>query len=144
MNRIIGIVGNEGRKFTAETEEKARKLIQILLTGAQGMTSGGCHLGGIDIWAEEIADALGIPKIIHLPKYRRWDPDGYKDRNLRIVESCTELHNIVVAEYPPDYVGMRFDSCYHCPPSPSHIKSGGCWTMKQARRCGKKGVIHII
>jgi hypothetical protein len=39
----------------------------------------------------------------------------------------------VVAEYPPEYVGMKFDYCYHCHTS-DHIKSGGCWTAHKAEK----------
>jgi len=55
----IGIVGHETAKFTAETEAKARAIIRHLLDheGTDDvLVSGGCHLGGIDIWAEEEAE----------------------------------------------------------------------------------------
>lgn len=136
----IGIVGHEAAKFTAETEAKAREIIRSILTDSHAdvMISGGCHLGGIDIWAEEEADKLGIAKQIFLPSVRRWE-GGFKQRNLKIAYTADEVHCIVVKEYPPNYSGMKFDFCYHCK-SNDHIKSGGCWTAKRSR----KGVWHII
>jgi len=134
----IGIVGHEAKKFTPETEQRAREIIRSLLSPSDVLVSGGCHLGGIDIWAEEEADALGIEKVVFLPATRAWE-GGYKQRNLQIAGESDVVHCIVVAEYPVDYSGMRFDYCYHCH-TRDHIKSGGCWTAKRA----KKGVWHII
>src|SRR3990172_1675336 len=134
----IGIVGHEAKKFTPETEQRAREIIRSLLSPSDVLVSGGCHLGGIDIWAEEEADALGIEKVVFLPATRAWE-GGYKQRNLQIAGESDVVHCIVVAEYPVDYSGMRFDYCYHCH-TRDHIKSGGCWTAKRA----KKDVFHII
>jgi hypothetical protein len=139
----IGIVGHAGEKFTPETEQAARHIIRTLLTPPDTvLVSGGCHMGGVDIYAEEEADAIGRKKIIHLPKRRTWD-GGYKQRNLLIARDADEMHVIVVADYPPNYDGMRFGLCYHCD-TDSHIKSGGCWTGKQAERLGKKAVWHVV
>lgn len=134
----IGIVGHEAAKFTTETEARARDLIRSLLHFDDIAISGHCHLGGIDIWAEEIADELGLAMKIFPPKSQSWE-GGYKQRNLQIAEASDIVHCIVVAEYPESYQGMRFDFCYHCK-TKDHIKSGGCWTMKRARQ----GKLHII
>lgn len=138
----VGIVGHEAAKFTPETEARAKALIRRALSGATAVVSGGCHLGGIDIWAEEEADRLGIPKIIHLPKRQTWS-GGYKERNLLIAQDSDVLHNIVVDRYPASYSGMHFDYCYHCKTS-DHIKSGGCWTMHRAKTLGKPVHLHTI
>lgn len=102
------------------------------------MVSGHCHLGGIDIWAEEEADDMGIEKLIFPPKSLRWN-GGYKERNLLIARNSDIVHCIVVAKYPPHYRGMRFTRCYHCDTT-EHIKSGGCWT---AWRCMRRQ-FHVI
>jgi hypothetical protein len=138
MGRRIGIVGHETMKFTAETEAKAREIIRSLLSEGDILVSGGCHMGGIDIWAEEEADKLGLKKEIYLPKRMRWE-GGYKQRNLKIAHTSSIVHCIVVAEYPDGYKGRRFEYCYHCHTS-DHIKSGGCWTAKRA----KEAEWHII
>lgn len=126
----VGIVGHEGSKFTPETEERARRIIRLLLRGATLMVSGGCHLGGIDIWAEEEATAVGVPTLIFKPAKLQWE-GGYKQRNLKIAENSDIVHCIVVRQLPPSYSGMRFTYCYHCKTN-DHVKSGGCWT---ALRC---------
>lgn len=142
----IGIVGNEAAKFTPETEAKAKALIMDLLFLAQAdevtLVSGRCHLGGIDVWAEEIADRLAFPKEIYPPRVHNWS-QGYKPRNIKIAQASDIVHNIVVAEYPPDYVGMHFSTCYHCKSS-GHVKSGGCWTAKCAQRFGKPAEWHVV
>jgi hypothetical protein len=127
-----GIVGHEGAKFTADGEAQARRIIRELLAHPDTvLVSGRCHLGGIDIWAEEEADKLGREKIIHPPKELSWSK-GYKPRNLLIAKDSDIVHCIVVANYPDDYDGMKFKRCYHCN-SDDHIKSGGCWTAKRAK-----------
>ncbi len=134
----IGIVGHEAAKFTSETEARAREIIRDLCSRADWIVSGHCHLGGIDIWAEYEAASLGVPYIVFPPKTLRWS-GGYKERNEAIARESDEVHCIVVAKYPEDYAGMRFKYCYHCG-TDQHIKSGGCWTAKRA----KKGVWHVI
>lgn len=134
----VGIVGHEAAKFTPETEVLAKAAISSLVAGASEVVSGECHLGGVDVWAHEAADAAGVPFVGFPPKTRAWE-GGYKQRNLQIAAASDEVHCIVVAEYPASYKGMRFDYCYHCGTS-AHIKSGGCWTAKRA----KHGVWHII
>lgn len=140
---IVGIVGNEAAKFTKETEELARQSIRDTIShGCSFVVSGGCHLGGIDIWAIEEAKKLGIPYKEYYPSTLRWS-GGYKERNIEIAEASDRVVCIVVREYPDDYKGMRFNYCYHCGTS-DHIKSGGCWTRKYAEKIGKSvGTIVI-
>lgn len=130
----IGIVGHEAAKFTAETEQKARAIIrEILSEPGVVLVSGHCHLGGIDIWAEEEAISLGFSQermLIFPPKKLQWE-GGYKQRNLQIAQHSQIVHCIVVTELPETYTGMRFKSCYHCGTT-THVKSGGCWTAKRA------------
>lgn len=137
---IVGIVGHEAAKFTPRTEAFARSAIRQLLihNQASAVCSGHCHLGGIDIWAEEEADKLGIEKIIYPPMNLSWST-GFKPRNLAIAGKSDIVFCIVVETLPEHYSGMRFETCYHCAKSPlgcksHHIKSGGCWTAIRARK----------
>lgn len=137
MSYILGIVGHEGAKFTRLTEHQARIAIcgEILRTHATRVVSGACHLGGIDVWAIQEAVALSIDTEEFPPANRRWE-GGYKERNMQIAIAADEVICIVVKELPASYHGMRFSSCYHCK-SASHVKSGGCWTVKYARSLGR-------
>jgi hypothetical protein len=137
---IIGIVGSEAAKFTPEGEKAAKQLIRKLVSNpaVREVVSGNCHLGGIDIWAEEIAKELGKKFTAFTPVKKSWE-GGYRQRNMRIASRSDEVHCITVRRLPPDYDGMRFPLCYHCK-TDTHIKSGGCWTMKRA----KKGILHVI
>ena len=78
----IGIVGSQEDKWTEEQKVKAiREIGNIFVNHQRGfitlgqddcmydfsniiLVSGHCPKGGVDIWAEEIADELGIKKEI--------------------------------------------------------------------------------
>ena len=51
--------------------------------------SGGAD--GIDSLAAESAVAHGIAFEEYLPRYPRWEPEGYKARNQRIAQDCDVL-----------------------------------------------------
>jgi len=138
----IGIVGSEAAKFTSETEKIARDSIKTLIDRHDRVVSGGCHLGGIDIWAREEATKQGIPFIEFLPKTRNWE--GYKKRNIQIAETSNVVVCITVKELPPGYRVRGFEKyCYHCK-TDEHIKSGGCWTVKYAKGLGKNAFVAVI
>lgn len=141
---VIGIVGSEQAKFTPETEAEARAIIYCLLgrEGVTGVVSGACHLGGVDSYAAEIGKELGLRVIEHAPRDLRWST-GYAPRNMLIARDGAECHCITVASLPVNYTGMRFKLCYHCG-TDQHVKSGGCWTVKQAIKLGKPGFVHVI
>lgn len=134
---LVGIVGHEAAKFTRRGEADARDIIRQILSrpGVTGVVSGGCHLSGVDIWAEEIGRELGFEPIVHKPKVRSWEY-GYKPRNILIARDSAEVFSIVVARLADSYRGMRFPLCYHCKTT-DHVKSGGCWTAKFAQSLGK-------
>lgn len=135
---ILGIVGHEAAKFTAETEGLARAAIRAHLArdfSCTGVVSGACHLGGVDVWAIEEAKKLGLTTREFPPANRSWE-QGYKARNILIAEVADKVISIVVKVLPPGYTGMRFKLCYHCK-TDSHVKSGGCWTAHYAARLGK-------
>jgi hypothetical protein len=146
---ILGIVGCEAAKFTKAGEHEARKLIRDLARneGATSISSGHCHLGGIDIWAEEVADELELGKYIFPPKSMTWT--HYKERNIQIAEKSQVVYCISVTDLPETYTGMRFPLCYHCARDksvqpPDHVKSGGCWTTKYARSLGKHATTFAV
>lgn len=140
---ILGIVGSEAAKFTKLTEFAARAAIRRLFTpDVELVVSGACHLGGIDKWAIEEAQWSGKPHKEHAPRDLEW-ATGYKPRNLLIAHDCHKVVCITVREPPPGYKGMRFDWCYHCKTG-AHVKSGGCWTMKQAAKLGKQTELIVI
>lgn len=140
---IAGIVGAEGVKFTRLGEAAARAILRGIISDPQvtEVVSGKCHLGGIDIWAIEIARVLGRTTTEFPPKRLTWE--WYKVRNLQIADRSHIVHCITVESLPTGFSGMKFDLCYHCGTN-DHVKSGGCWTMKQAIKMGKLGRLHIV
>ena len=140
---IVGIVGSEAAKFGKQSEQTAKSIIMELLNrpGVTGYSSGHCHLGGIDIWTEEIGNSLRLEPFVFPPRTRNWE--GYKARNIQIAEKSDEVHCITLKVLPESYTGMRFLICYHCMTT-DHVKSGGCWTMKYAEKLGKRTGLHVI
>lgn len=139
----VGIVGGEAAKWTPDRVPEIKALIRTLLSPGDVLVSGGCHLGGVDIWAEDVAAELGLATSIHKPTRLAWIGGeghiGYRERNIRIATESDILHNIVALNYPQGFTGMRFVCCYHCGAT-SHIKSGGCWTAKHVQHLGKPAV----
>lgn len=134
----LGIVGHAQDKFTVATEAAARAAIRgaIKERGAMVVVSGRCPLGGVDIYAEQIAGEMSVATEIYPPSVRCWSgPGGYKERNLRIARASDLVLVVVVRALPEGFSGMRFGGCYHCRGrNPLHVKSGGCWTAWQARK----------
>lgn len=135
----LGVVGPEQAKFTSATEASAKEEIRRAVErhGADTLISGHCPLGGVDIYAEEMALELGLRMIVHAPSSLRWGgPGGYMERNLAIARDSDLVLVVALEELPPGYHGMRFDDgCYHCKGrNPQHVKSGGCWTAWRCRR----------
>lgn len=146
---IIGIVGSEAAKFTSHTEAKAREIIRALIQTKKyaGGTSGACHLGGVDIFAREEFTAANLPFKEFPAIVKTWDGTkqypGYKQRNISIATLADHVVCITLKELPSNYQGMRFNSCYHCKTN-THIKSGGCWTVRYAKNIGKTGEVIVI
>ncbi len=145
----VGIVGSEASKFTPETEAEAKATIRAIafataLEHGQEVTlvSGECHLGGIDIWVKEAAEALHLGYIGYPPAKRAWE-GGYKQRNIQIAKRSDVVYCITVKALPENYKGMRFPKCYHCNTN-DHIKSGGCYTVNYAKKLGKEGEVIVI
>ena len=132
----IAIVGSEAKYWTPETRNRAcAKIKEILIDDIYydfnrddpgditypTLISGGCPKGGIDEWAEIIADFIGLKKRIYYPVNNIWEPDGYKARNERIAMDCDVLFCIDPVE---------------------RSWSGGRHTMKRAEFYGKE--THLI
>jgi len=143
VGKIVGIVGVESAKLLSpgRTEAAVEAVRNILLDEqATQVCSGACHLGGIDTIAEDVAGEIGLEALIFPPKNLQWST-GYKPRNLEIAKASDVVFCITVKTLPDGYKGMRFPLCYHCGTT-DHIKSGACWTVKQAKALGKPG--HVI
>lgn len=143
----IGIVGHAAEKFPPWCRDDVKFFIRGLLA-AYGSTliSGACHMGGVDVWSEEIALELKRKAIIHKPAVLNWSGrGGYRDRNLMIARYSDVIHVIVVKKLHPEFSsGITFSLCYHCGTSVSpHVKSGACWTARQAMKMGKTAIWHI-
>jgi len=133
----IAIVGSEGKYWDYNSRTKAvRKIREIfykhvpmdfnhMLFNELTLVSGGCPKGGVDIFAECVADTLLMRKLIFEPDHNSWEGKkgkrGYKQRNIQIAEECDILYCIDPKER--DW-------------------SGGRWTMNYAEKLGKE--THLI
>lgn len=148
----VGIIGHGRDKFNAVSKAVAKAEISRILSRHAGrciIVSGRSPMGGVDVWAESLAVKLGFPVDIKVPKDHQWDGDyGFKQRNLDIAETCDIIYVILVSDYPGNYRGRRFDSCYHCNQHDhdheEHVKSGACWTAWKAVEREKEVVWVII
>ncbi len=95
MSVRIAIVGST--KFRNPFGERLAKnliatVVKQLEWGVDWVVSGGAH--GVDSWAAMTAHANGVSVIEYLPKNPRWEPEGFKERNILIAEDCTQLIRI--------------------------------------------------
>lgn len=141
---ILGIVGAEAAKFTPRGELRARLAIRALIRKYKptALCSGECHLGGADSFAREEAARAHLPFLPCPPKARNWS-DGYRSRNVKIAKQSDYVVCLTVNRFPRNFTGPRYTYCYHCKSS-THIKSGGCWTVKFARSLGKPGRVITL
>lgn len=93
----LAIVGSQ--ELSDRQAIRATYLIRSWISGndPRVVISGGCPRG-VDALVKEIAADYGyFPDeafIEHLPKVEQWHPNGYRDRNLKIVMDCTHLVSI--------------------------------------------------
>lgn len=94
---ILAIVGSQ-RLPHSWMLTRARTVIEGVLQRQRPdqIISGGAP--GIDTLARFIASEHGIPMREFLPRNQRWEPDGFKARNIEIAEACTRLLCIRSAE----------------------------------------------
>lgn len=139
---ILGFVGSEEKHWTSKQKAKACKFIRgLLLLYIQRhrfgielappiVCSGRCKEGGLDIWAEEIADELGLEKKIYPAKGKGWK--FYRKRNLKIIKSSSRIFDIepeVLETYPKAEYDTTSRKWFR--------HSGGTWTVNEARKRGK-------
>lgn len=118
---ILAIVGS--RKFSAA---KGMKYAERLIRGEieneflLGVVTGDpvySNASGIDALTVRICKEYGLDCRIFAPVHRRWEPDGFKERNKRIATACDEL------------------LCIRDPGSSTY---GAGWTAQYAKTLGKE------
>lgn len=90
---ILAVVGSTAFAHP-DAVQLARELIlhKYEIYEPQLVVSGGAE--GIDSLAEFLAKGMEIPFRPHLPRNRRWAPDGYMERNMLIAQDCSHLFAI--------------------------------------------------
>jgi len=113
----LAIVGSTQFADDEPAAVKAALLIRKVITREEPdvVISGGAP--GIDSLAAMTAAEMGVPVTEHLPQHKRWEPDGFKARNLLIAQDCTHL------------LAIRH---------PDSTTYGSGWTADCAERMGKR------
>jgi len=121
----IAIIGASKHKWKnpKKAEAEVQRAVTSILSGQDPDTtifvSGGSPAGGVDIWAEKIADELKLKKRIFEPRGQAWHL--FMERNKKIAEFADVVYDI-----EPE--GRK--------------RGGGTWTLNYAKRLGKE--VHKI
>lgn len=93
---VLAVVGSTSFARGGEAIRVARNIINAVISELvpDRVVSGGSPYGGVDTWAREIAGHLGYTLengrfVEHLPRHRRWEPDGFKARNILVATGPT-------------------------------------------------------
>lgn len=89
---ILAIVGSTN--LTLHQRQTAKRVIRGLIRAYDKppVISGGAR--GIDELAEGIALNEGCLDRVFRPRFQRWEPEGFKARNILIAEACTVLWSL--------------------------------------------------
>ena len=129
---IIAIVGTSNLTID-ESEEVARWVESKLRDEDIQVVTGDAD--GVDKVAR-----LYTPRhrlIVKKSEHKEWGTDGsggYKDRNREIAQTAEYVYCFTTRTKTKD--------CYHC--NKTHQRTGGCWTLKEALKLGKKGEVIVV
>ncbi len=165
----IAIVGAERKYWTMglkrwEVEKRplvVKEIIRILKSYEDPvLISGGCPYGGVDIWAEIIADALGIEKKIYKPDIHQWSNARMRcnDCVAKLVQdksksdgwykciTCKRVVHKSSLTVKKGYMARNIEIATDCDIlyciDPSTHTSGGRWTMRKAEELEKE--VHLV
>lgn len=99
MGIKLGIIGSRGTYFNNPDEAKGRMftLLDRLVYRGDLIVSGGCPLGGVDLWAKNYAQYKGFPYTEYAPK--DYTSESFRERNQQIVDNCDELIVFLTKKY---------------------------------------------
>jgi hypothetical protein len=114
--KTIGIIGSRRRDTKEDLEKVINAFVKIYEPGDQ-ICSGGCKKGG-DRFAEIIAEAMGIPLVIHLPDKNKLNPillekaprAAYREINYARNTLVAMDSNPIIACVAPDRKGGTEDT----------------------------------
>ena len=137
--KYLGIVGSS---HLSEVEEMyVRKIIPLLINSYRLEH----HFDDVGVVT---GDANGVDKLVWeyvkldeelTNNSRRYEADdktweSFRPRNLTIVSRADSVICLTTKK--------KTIACYHC--HEEHQRSGGCWTVKEAKKRGKDGVVIVI
>ena len=185
-------MGSSGEHWTPAQRTKAIKRIKEILypvkviMGDKGvyermvtpviLVTGGCGAcsedqkqrfdGGVDVWAEIVADVLGVKKDIKYAEVFQWNDEvfkdkelcpeqpikyvakGFKSRNIEVAQDCDVLYCIEPVIGTPTTLGFDADKKRGIGIDKKtkryYRQSGGYWTMNRAIEMGKEVHLELI
>lgn len=73
--------------------------------------------------------------LVEKAETKRWNAiDGFKARNIRISRRADKVISISTK--------VKEEACYHC--NKDHQRTGGCFTMKEAKKLNKETELIIV
>lgn len=82
---ILAVVGTRHLGQPRYREYAAQLIMyEIVSDEWDGMVTGDAS--GIDQLAKDLCDTYAMPCQVLAPEFRRWEPRGFKDRNMRVCE----------------------------------------------------------
>lgn len=138
----LAIVGTS--RLTFDEAIEARKYIVYIINerrksfGHLRLITGDAD--GIDKLVREMCLEQGVDFEVLVARDRHWEGEnGFRERNLRIAKYCDEIISISTKK--------KTEECYHHKKlTESHERTGGCWTMEEAKRLKSyvKGRVYVI
>ncbi len=167
----IAIVGSEGKFWTPVGRTKAvLKIKEILIhddyldvspfdpgdVTYPTLVSGGCGAtgeddkqkfdGGIDVWAEIVADFIGLEKDIKYAEIFEWNSrdgkKGFKARNMLIAYDCDVLYCIEPKVHITSFGHAMSRKVMKTEDNIWFRRSGGMWTLEYAEKLGRE--VHLV
>lgn len=104
----VAIVGSA--TLTPEQQHQAGRLVALIVTSYRylvkindgtgnpmehvAIISGESPYGGVDAFARQYADQIGMEFKGYPPAHNRWEPHGFKERNEAIAQRCDTLYRV--------------------------------------------------
>ncbi|MFQ5786879.1 MAG: hypothetical protein ACE5H1_02780 [Thermodesulfobacteriota bacterium] len=126
----LAIVGTSKLENEQERSD-AIKIIETVLEAPDEIITGDAD--GVDYFVRCFSQIK--PTLVIKAIEKKWEGKyGFKARNSMIAAECDELVCITTK--------TKTRKCYHC--NADHQRTGGCWTMKEAKRLGKITRLYVV
>jgi hypothetical protein len=132
----IAIVGRS--KLTGGETDIVHMIVETIVERSRvnGDTIITGDADGVDECVQRITNSgTRISMTVYKSLTKTWNgKHGFKERNIQIAKSADYVYSITTK--------TKNEKCYHC--DLDHQRTGGCYTLKMARKFGKQGEVIVI